>query len=369
MTFSLLFRQSNHGSLIQNGRIFRYTPYLDYYGNDSFWYTISDINGNLATASVYISVLNIPPQFTSVPSQLHATEDLISPRFGGYAGFEITYSNPLENISVNVSATSGSIYLSPMVMQFGQGMWSGITINTGNGTPSSLLLEGSVEVINFALQSIQYLGNENFYGGDTIQVSAKNKNGENSLGVPISVDPINDPPYIRTPYYIILRLTDEDKTLIFDKENDKFNFSIGDPDLLNFPGGQAHFLVAFSMEVNDGLLVTNLPAHLINTTELKHMNSYQWQPLQTYVTISNHFMVKAIGIRFLGTVNDCNDFMQQLLLQGGEHGAVLTLTLNDLGNHGCYPDCEEGMSMPLYIEATVNLMRKQPMSSFLAHSK
>lgn len=74
--------QSDHGSLIQNGRIFRYTPYEDYYGNDTFWYTISDINGNLATASVYISVLNIPPQFASVPSQLQATEDLISPRFG-----------------------------------------------------------------------------------------------------------------------------------------------------------------------------------------------------------------------------------------------------------------------------------------------
>lgn len=74
--------QPDHGSLIQNGRIFRYTPYQDYYGNDSFLYTISDINENLATASVYISVLNIPPQFASVPSQLQATEDLISPRFG-----------------------------------------------------------------------------------------------------------------------------------------------------------------------------------------------------------------------------------------------------------------------------------------------
>ncbi|KAE9598912.1 hypothetical protein Lalb_Chr15g0086041 [Lupinus albus] len=133
-------------------------------------------------------------------------------------------------------------------------------------------------------------------------------------------------------------------------------------------GGEGNFLMTFSMEVNDGLLVTNLPSHLINTTELKHKNSYQWQPLQTYVTISKHFMVKAIGIRFQGTVNDCNDVMQQLFLYGGEHGAVLTLTLNDMGNHGCYPDCAEGMSMPLYTEAMVNLMKKEPMSSFLAHT-
>ncbi|XP_073223922.1 protein GAMETE EXPRESSED 2 isoform X2 [Cicer arietinum] len=361
------FSKSDHGSLIQNGRIFRYTPYEDYYGNDTFWYTISDINGNLATASVYISVLNIPPQFASVPSQLQATEDLISPRFGGFSGFEITYSNLLENISVNLSALSGSIFLSPMLMQFGGPMWSEITINAGNETATNLILEGTVEVINIALQSIQYLGNENFYGADIIQVSAKNKNGINSLGVPIFIDPINDPPYIKVPYFIILR-SNEDETLIFDKEKNKFDFYIGDPDLLTFPGGQAHFLVTFSMEVNGGLLATNLPSHLINTTELKHRNNYQWQPLQTYVTISEHFMVKASGIRFQGTVNDCNFVMQQLYYHGGEHGATLTLTLNDMGNYGCYPDCEEGMSMPLYTEAMVNLMRKQPMAPFLAHT-
>ncbi|KHN26535.1 hypothetical protein glysoja_019774 [Glycine soja] len=362
------FSKPDHGSLMQNGRIFRYTPYKGYYGNDSFWYTISDINGNLATAFMYISVLNVPPQFVSVPNQLQATEDLISPRFGGFTGFELTYSNPKENISVNLSAQSGSILLSPVAMQFGQVMWSKLTFYSGNETTTSLIIEGSVEVINFALQSIQYLGNENFYGGDTIQVSARNKNGVNSLGVPIFVDPINDPPFIRVPYFIILK-SNEDETLIFDQEKDKFDFFIGDPDLLTFPGGQAHFFVTFSMEVNDGFLVTNLPVHLINTTELKHRYNYQWQPLQTYVTISKHFIVKAHGIRFLGTVNDCNSVMQQLFYHGGERGAVLTLTLNDMGNYGCYPDCAEGMSMPLYTEAIVNLMRKQPMSSFLAHSK
>ncbi|RDX60235.1 Protein GAMETE EXPRESSED 2, partial [Mucuna pruriens] len=364
------FLKSDHGSLIQNGRFFRYTPYKGYYGNDTFWYTISDINENLASASVYVYVLNVPPQFVSVPNQLQATEDLISPRFGGFTGFEITYSNPMENISVNLSTQSGSIHLSPMAMQFGQVMWSELTINSGNETATSLLIEGSVEVINFALQSIQYLGNENFYGGDTIQISAWNQNGVNSLVVPIFVDPINDPPFIKAPHFIILR-SNKDETLIFDQEKDKFDFFIGDPDLLTFPGDQAHFFVTFSMEVNDGLLATNLPVHLINTTELKHKIHYQWQPLQTYVTISEHFMVKARGIRFQGTVNDCNSVMQQLFYyvgDGGEHGAVLTLTLNDMGNYGCYPDCADGMSMPLYTEALVNLMRKQPMSSFLAHT-
>lgn len=80
------------------------------------------------------------------------------PSCSGFAGFEITYSNLLENISVNLSALSGSILLSPMAMQFGEPIWSELAINAGNETATSLLLEGSVEVINIALQSIQYLG-------------------------------------------------------------------------------------------------------------------------------------------------------------------------------------------------------------------
>jgi hypothetical protein len=80
-----------------------------------------------------------------------------------------------------------------------------------------------------------FFRNENFYGADTIQVSAKNKNGVNSLDVPIFVDPINDPPFIKVPYFIILK-SHEDENLIFDKDKDKFDFYIGDPDLLTFPG-------------------------------------------------------------------------------------------------------------------------------------
>lgn len=68
----------------------------------------------------------------------------------------------------------------------------------------------------------------------------------------------------------------------------------------------------FSLEVDSGVISTNLPAELISTTELKLKSSYQWQPLQTFVTISKHFMVKAKGIRFRGTINECNSVMQQI---------------------------------------------------------
>lgn len=78
-------------------------------------------------------------------------------------------------------------------------------------------------------------------------------------------------------------------------------------------GGESHFLVTFSVEVTDGFLLTNLPSELINSTELKLKNTFQWQPIQTYAAISKHVNVKASGIRFRGTIKQCNDFLEQLL--------------------------------------------------------
>ena len=79
--------------------------------------------------------------------------------------------------------------------------------------------------------------NETFCGDDTIRVSTMNKNGENDLDVPIFVEPMNDPPFINVPHLIVLEnKKDEDGMLIFDIEKDKFDFFVGDPDLLNFPG-------------------------------------------------------------------------------------------------------------------------------------
>ncbi|KAL0388814.1 UNVERIFIED_CONTAM: protein GAMETE EXPRESSED 2 [Sesamum radiatum] len=270
----------------------KYTPYKGFYGNDSFLYTIADINENCASGSVDLLILCRPPQFVSLPSSLDA--------------------------------------------------------------------------VNFALQSIQYFGNENFYGGDTIRVSTINRNGRNDIDVPIYVQPINDPPVINIPSFVILDGM-SDGVLIFGERRDKIDF-IGDPDLLNFPGNRSSFLIMFSIEVSAGLLSTSLPAALIGSTELKLKTSYHWQPLQTFVTISKHFLVKAKGIRFRGTIDDCNSIMEHLSYHEGVHGAVLTVMVNDLANHGCYPNCAEMMSMCLFAESTVNLIRHRPMSSLAAHA-
>ncbi|KAG1364414.1 protein GAMETE EXPRESSED 2 [Cocos nucifera] len=233
-----------HGSLLQYGQQFRYTPYRGFYGNDSFSYTISDINNNVATGTVFISVLCQPPQFVSVPVCLHVTEDVISSKFG----------------------------------------------------------------------------NDNFYGQDIINLYAMNKNGIQDAHVPVFVEPINDPPIINAPKFIFLGKKEATNGLqIFDKQRDAFEFSISDSDIFNFSGNKSHFVFTFSLEVNDGILSTSLPVNLIDTAELMTTSSNQWEPLQTFVTISNHFVLKGKGVRFRGTLGNCNNAMQYLFYEKADY--------------------------------------------------
>lgn len=69
-----------------------------------------------------------------------------------------------------------------------------------------------------------------------MRVSTVNRNGKNHIEVPILVEPINDPPSIYVPEFVILEdKKQSEEVLIFNRERDKFNFSVWDPDLI-FPG-------------------------------------------------------------------------------------------------------------------------------------
>lgn len=229
--------QPHSGTLLQNGLLFRYTPYKGFYGNDSFSYTIRDINENTATASVSIVVLSTPPQVVSVPTNLRATEDVMFPKFGGFHGLGIAFPDLMKNISITVSANSGTVSLAPMIMHFWQPIWSRLAINRDGQEAKGLTLSGPVEVINMVLQSIQYLGDENFYGDDTISVSARNNDLATHVDFTIFVEPVNDPPCIHTPEFVVLEESgDGNRSLIYRKGKDKFEFFVDDPDLLHFPG-------------------------------------------------------------------------------------------------------------------------------------
>ncbi|XP_052620731.1 protein GAMETE EXPRESSED 2 isoform X1 [Lactuca sativa] len=366
------YERPGHGSLLQYGDLFIYTPFKRFYGNDSFPYSMSDANGNNASSHVNISVRCIPPQFVSFPTQLQADEDTFSPKFGGYSGFEITYSDSTENISIMFTAQHGSVFLSPLQMQLWDPMWKEISVTKREGTSKELIIRGRLEVINFAIKSLKYIGEGNFSGEDTVKVTTMNKHGKYDWDIPVIVNPRNDPPFINVPEFILLEnVTKDEGFLIFDRQRDNFNFSIGDPDHLHFTGNKSHFRVMFSVEVSSGYFSANLPAELTSTTELKlkNSNSNQWQPLLTFIEISRRFSLKAKAIRFRGTIEDCNTLLQQILYYGDEDGGVLTVSVNDMGWYGCYPeDCQEMMSVPLISEASINLIRKMPVDPVVAHS-
>lgn len=72
-------------------------------------------------------------------------------------------------------------------------------------------------------------------------------NAKNDLAVAVLVDPVNDPPFIQVPENIVLT-SDGNESQIFNREINKFNFCIGDPDAFNYPGMCKHiFLLIFGI--------------------------------------------------------------------------------------------------------------------------
>jgi len=76
----------------------------------------------------------------------------------GFSGFEIMYSDLKENISLTITAQSGTAFLAPMQMQICRPFENMLSVSRGGRAGKDLLLFGRVEMINYALQSIQYLG-------------------------------------------------------------------------------------------------------------------------------------------------------------------------------------------------------------------
>ncbi|KAF7065648.1 hypothetical protein CFC21_071734 [Triticum aestivum] len=361
-----------HGGVVQYNPGYRYTPFERFFGNDSFSYTVSDKHGNVVSGTVFIYVLCRPPQFISLPKQLHVTEDIIGPKFGGFPGIEMTYSDTSENISVIVRAQHGNVLLAPVPMKLQHLFDDTLSISRVGRSSQALKIQGMVEEINGALKYLQYIGNEDFYGDDVIMLYARNRNGRHRDELHVSVEPVNDPPVILAPKSIFLGGKESrDGYQIFDKQRDPFEFSIVEPDLRWYPGAlfysfgnRSHLLLVLSFEVFEGTLMMTLPASLVGRAELKTGGSNQWQSLQTYVAIAHHLVLRGTGIRLRLDVADCNSAMHQLFYQGGpSHATSLSITVNDLGNYGCYPDCSEMMSRPLQAEKTVQLSKRKAMNS------
>lgn len=80
----------------------------------------------------------------------------------GFSGFSLKYSDSTENISMTLSVKFGTILLAPMSLQVWPPMGGKLYIGR-ESTQKDLNLAGTIEVINSALQLIQYLGYITFF--------------------------------------------------------------------------------------------------------------------------------------------------------------------------------------------------------------
>ncbi|NET86751.1 MAG: DUF4347 domain-containing protein [Kamptonema sp. SIO1D9] len=292
-----------------------YTPNADFNGVDSFTYQVDDGNGNTDTATVNVIVeeANQPPEILA-PEVVEIDEDTE----GGivFTGNDLTISitdpDVLDDaIGVELVATDGSLSL---------GDPSGLIFFNGDDT-SNLLLTGTLDAINSALDGLTFTPFADFAGETTIEIFA-NDFGNNGAGGPltdnevieITVNPINDAPIN-----------------LFNGE------SLDDTTLPEFTSTETNPAIVFSSENGNQLSITDVDA----------------SPDPVTVTLAAENGILDLGGDTTGLISSGGDGTNQISLTGtveeintaldgltytpnadfsGEDS--ITITTNDLGNNG-----------------------------------
>jgi uncharacterized repeat protein (TIGR01451 family) len=145
--------QAAHGAVVNNGTNVSYTPALNYFGPDSFTYTISDGNGGSDSATVTVTVVNVNDNPDAVNDTATVTEDssgnvinvLANDTIAPDAGETLTiiavtqaaHGTVVNNVT-NVSYTPGPNYFGPDSFTY--------TISDGKGGSDTATV--SVNVVN-----------------------------------------------------------------------------------------------------------------------------------------------------------------------------------------------------------------------------
>jgi uncharacterized repeat protein (TIGR01451 family) len=173
-----------------------YTPAPNFFGSDSFTYTISDGNGGTDTATVSVTVtsVNDPPE-NLVPSAQSTNEDTAL-TFAGFPGNGIAVTDVdagADAVQVQLSTAQGTLTVSSAP--------GGALITLGANNSSFVQLTGSLTAVNIALDGLKYTPNANFNGLDSLGISTSDL-GHNGAGgaltdtdsVAITVNAVNDEP-------------------------------------------------------------------------------------------------------------------------------------------------------------------------------
>ena len=239
--------QAVHGAVTFNAGSVTYTPAANYFGADSFTYTIGDGNGGSATASVSVTVASANDAPSATNDQAATEEDtaVTVPVLGNDTdldGDSLSVTGVTQGANGTVSSDAGSVTYTPAANFHGADSFT-YTIGDGNGGAASATVTVTVSAVNdnpiavadtgtvaedsstevsvldndgdldgdslavtavtqgangtvsFNAGSVTYTPAANFHGTDTFTYTIGDGNGGSaSASVSITVTPSNDEP-------------------------------------------------------------------------------------------------------------------------------------------------------------------------------
>jgi large repetitive protein len=132
--------QGTNGSVTFTATGVSYTPNANYFGADSFTYTIGDGNGGSATATVNVTVTNVNDNPVAVTDSATVAEDsganaiavLANDTLGPDTGETLAVSAVTQGTNGSVTFTATGVSYTPNANYFGADSFT-YTIGDGNG--------------------------------------------------------------------------------------------------------------------------------------------------------------------------------------------------------------------------------------------
>lgn len=288
-----------------DGKSLTYQPDLNFFGNDTFTYTIASTLPNQgdgpSTTTVYVTVngLNDSPTITMAPAVVTTAEDTAFTFVGAsqlaVADVDADAATTAPGVLVTLSVSHGT--LAP-------GATANVTV-TGNGT-GTLTIAGKVADVNAALNNATYTPAQNWDQADTLQFTVDDRGNTgggsaprtDTRAIPITVTPVNDGPTITAP-----------TTDVVTSENTPLDFLASGPNKVAVADVDSPTLAV-------GLTVTNGTLKLKQTTGLTF----------------NSGADNSAAMNFTGTIAAINaalDGLRYTPTQNYEGPATLGITAND----------------------------------------
>ncbi|MDY7231400.1 Ig-like domain-containing protein [Hyalangium rubrum] len=147
--------QPTHGTVTLTGGVVRYQPEADFFGTDTFTYTISDGNGGTDTATVTVTVSEVNDPPAAANDVLTVSEDsvptvvdvLANDTFAPDVGETLTVIEVTQPANGTVTLVGGVVSYQPNPNFFGTDTFS-YTVSDGNGGTATATVTVTVSEVN-----------------------------------------------------------------------------------------------------------------------------------------------------------------------------------------------------------------------------